>query len=300
LNLLSSLDLSQKEIATLLDLSSRLKRSAASPLSKSSPLLALLFEKTSTRTRVSLEAAMHELGGSCVYIDSHTSQISRGETIHDTARVLGSYVDIIAARVYKHSDIEDLAAAAGVPVINALSDAEHPTQALADVYTIKQVFGKLKGLRIAFVGDIATNTANSLMVTAAKTGMQVSLVGPDACVPSRKYVDAASKYSTVEVSDDMEDGLEGCDVVYTDTFVSMGEEAQASKRRKLFAPYQLNSKTLRFASDGARVMHCLPAHRGEEITSEVLDGKSSIAWVQAENKLHVGKAILLYLLNKVS
>lgn len=298
LNLLSSLDLSKKQITSIFELSDFLKKEKEPILEKERYTLALLFEKASTRTKLSFEAAMWGLGGFPIYVDATTSQISRGESFADTARVLSSYVSIIAARMYKHSNLEELARYATVPVINALTDLEHPCQALSDVYTIKETFGKVSGIRIAFVGDIATNTANSLMVTGSKMGAEISLVGPDSCKPNMKYVNEASKHSTVEISNDFEDGLGGCDVVYTDTFVSMGEEAEAVKRRKIFAPYQLNAKALRYAKKDAKVMHCLPAHRGEEITSDVLDGKNSIAWKQAANKLLVEKAILLYLLNK--
>jgi ornithine carbamoyltransferase len=297
MNLLSSNDLSEAQIKRIFDLSDSLKGESRRPLERRSPTLALLFEKSSTRTRVSFESAMLQLGGHSIYIDAKTSQLARGESLGDTARVLSSYVDIISARMYKHSDLVELARHSSVPVINALTDLEHPCQALSDVYTMREAFGRVKGLKIAFVGDIAANTANSLMITAAKLGAQVSLVGPRGYSPNMDYVLRASRYETVETSDDMRDGLHGCDVVYTDTFISMGEEAEAKRRRKLFAEYQVNGKAIGFARRGAKVMHCLPAHRGEEITSDVLDGKDSLVWEQARNKMVVEKAILLYLLN---
>ncbi len=296
LNYISANDLSSKQIETLFSLSDKIKGKRNPLLGKTRPILALIFEKASTRTRVSFESAIDQLGGSAIYIDSHTSQISRGESLADTARVLGSYVDVLAARMYKHSDIQELAENSSIPVINALSDLEHPCQALADVYTIREALGKVKGMRIGFVGDIADNVANSLMVIAAKMGAEVSLVGPEGYGPNEDFVRAARKFSSVEIYSDIKKGLEGCDVVYTDTFISMGQEAQTAKRRKLFSKYQLNSKAMRYAKKGAKVMHCLPAHRGEEITSELLDGKSSIVWRQAANKLLLEKAILLYLL----
>jgi len=298
MNFLSSKDLTAAQITKIFSISDSLKDRSKKPLSAAAPILALLFEKASTRTRVSFESAMLQLGGRSIYLDAHTSQISRGETLGDTARVLSSYVDIIAARMYKHSDIEEFAASCAVPVINALTDLEHPCQALSDAYTIMQVFGKLKGLRIAFVGDIAANTANSLMLTCTKLGAQISLIGPDGYEPNMDYVNASIRYATVEVSDSLSDGLSGCDVIYTDTFISMGQESEAAKRRKLFAGYQVNDRILKYAKKGVKVMHCLPAHRGEEITSQVLDGPSSIAWQQAANKMVVEKAILLYLLGK--
>ena len=281
----------------IFDITDSLKKSKKKPLERLSPILALLFEKSSTRTRISFESAMLQLGGHSIYIDSKTSQLSRGESLADTSRVLSSYVNIIAARMYRHSDIEELAKYSSVPVVNALTDLEHPCQALSDVYTIKEEFGRVKGLRIAFVGDIAANTANSLMITAAKMGAEVSLVGPRGYAANFEYLLQASKFETIETTDDMQDGLKGCDVVYTDTFISMGQEAEADKRRRLFSKYQLNEEVMKFARKGAKVMHCLPAHRGEEITSDLLDGKRSIVWQQAANKMLVEKAIILYLLN---
>lgn len=270
------------------------------PLKKSSPILALLFEKSSTRTRISFESAMIQLGGSPIYIDSRTSQMSRGESLGDTAKVLSGYVDIIAARMYSQQDIEELARHAEIPVINALTDLEHPCQALSDMYTIRNEFVKVEGLRIAFLGDIAANTANSLMVTASKLGAGISLVGPKGYMPDERYVKLAKKYANVEVTSSVKEGLADCDVIYTDTFVSMGQEEIAKERKALFSGYQLNAEALRYAKKGAKVMHCLPAHRGEEITADVIDGGSSMVWEQAKNKMAVEKAILLYLLNAKS
>ncbi len=281
----------------IFDIADSLKKGSRKPLEKTSPILALLFEKSSTRTRISFESAMLGLGGHSIYIDSKTSQLARGESLADTARVLSGYVDMVAARMYKHTDLEEFASHSSVPVINALTDLEHPCQALSDVYTVREAFGKIKGLRIAFVGDVAANTANSLMVTAAKMGADVSLVGPRGYTANFEYLLQASKFQTIKTTDDLQDGLKGCDVVYTDTFISMGQEAEAAKRRKLFAKYQVNAEVMAFAKKNAKVMHCLPAHRGEEITSDVLDGKNSIVWEQARNKMLVEKAIILYLLN---
>ena len=281
----------------IFDIADSLKKGSRKPLEKTSPILALLFEKSSTRTRISFESAMLGLGGHSIYIDSKTSQLARGESLADTARVLSSYVDMVAARMYKHTDLEEFASHSSVPVINALTDLEHPCQALSDIYTVREAFGKIKGLRIAFVGDVAANTANSLMVTAAKMGADVSLVGPRGYTANFEYLLQASKFQTIKTTDDLQDGLKGCDVVYTDTFISMGQEAEAAKRRKLFAKYQINAQVMTFAKKNAKVMHCLPAHRGEEITSDVLDGKNSIVWEQARNKMLVEKAIILYLLN---
>ncbi len=296
MNFLSSEDLSAGQMKRIFDIADKYKDRKRKPLEKEGPILALLFEKASTRTRLSFEAAMMQLGGHSIYIDAMASQLSRGESIADTAKVLGNYIDIIAARMYRHADLQELAKHSRVPVINALTDLEHPCQALSDAYTIIETFGTIKWLRIAFVGDIAANTANSLMVTCAKLGADISLIGPRGCKPNMEYVKAAGRHATIEMSDDLMNGLHGCDVIYTDTFVSMGQEKEAAKRRKMFAKYQVNNRVVKYANIGVKVMHCLPAHRGEEITSEVLDGRSSIVWQQAKNKLAVEKAILLYLL----
>ncbi len=257
--------------------------------------LALLFEKPSTRTRISFEAAMLKLGGAAIYVDAATSQLSRGESVADTARVISSYVDMVAARMRSHSDLLAFAAASSVPVINALTDLEHPCQALSDLYTIRQAKGTVNGMRIAFVGDIAANTANSLMVSATELGAEVALVGPKRCAPNKRYLELARASGKVGVYQDAKEGLKGADIVYTDTFVSMGEEGEAEERMRLFAPYQVNRKLLGYAKRDAIVMHCLPAHRGEEITSEVLDGRQSVVWQQARNKLLIEKAIILRL-----
>lgn len=298
MNYTSTKDLSLKQIFEIFALANMLKGRRDPILLKKRPVLLLLFEKPSTRTRVSFEAAIAQLGGSAIGVDARTSQLSRGETLGDTAHVTSLYVDAIAARLYRHSDIIELAENSTVPVINALTDLEHPCQALSDMYTVKDIFKKTQGLRIGFVGDIATNTANSLMIIASKLGVDISLVGPKECKPNSDFVEEARKFSSVSVFNDMKAGLKGCDVVYTDTFVSMGQENEEAKRKKLFAPYQLNAQAMKFANSDAKVMHCLPAHRGEEITSDVLDGKNSVVWRQAANKMLLEKAILLYLLNK--
>lgn len=260
--------------------------------------LAMVFEKSSTRTRVSFENAMYQLGGHAINLDFASSQLSRGESISDTGRVLGRYVDAIMARLYRQDDLVELARFAGKPVINGLTDAEHPCQALADVLTMKEKGKYGKGKKIAFVGECSFNMANSLMLISAKIGMDVSLVCPSKYPPQEKYVKEARKYGKVEVTDDVEEGAEGADVIYTDVWVSMGQESEKAQRIADFGPYQVNSKVLKMANEGAIVMHCLPAHRGLEITSEVLDGPQSAVWDEAENRLHIQKAILLKLLEK--
>lgn len=293
-HLISSAGLSRKEIESLFHVADEFNEGVFSFVD-SGTTLALLFEKPSTRTRISLESAMIKLGGESIYIDASTTQISRGETVGDTAKVISSYVDMIAARMYRHSDIVQLARYSSVPVINALTDLEHPCQALSDLYTIKQVKGKIDGIKIAFVGDIAANTANSLMVSATLMGADVALVGPKENQPNKKYVSIARKHGSVKTYSNVREGLRDADVIYTDTFVSMGQENEAERRRKLFSAYQVNRKLVGYAKNDAIIMHCLPAHRGEEITSDVLDGKRSVVWLQAQNKMIIEKAIILHL-----
>jgi len=298
MNFISVADLSKEEISEIFNIADDLKHGKVEVALKEDAVAALIFEKPSTRTRVSFEVAMAQLGGHSIYIDSRTSQLSRGESIADTAKVLSGYVDFIIARLYKHDDILELANNATVPVINALTDLEHPCQALSDLYTIQEVKKKLRGLKLAFVGDIAANTANSLMLAGAKMGMEIALVGPKSYMPNTFYFTKAREYSKVDIYNNIREGVSDADVIYTDTFVSMGQEAEAEERKKLFAPYQVNKTLVSYAKKDAIVMHCLPAHRGEEITSDVLDGPQSVVWQQAKNKLLVEKAILLYLSEK--
>ena len=298
MNLISVADLSKEEISEIFNIADDLKHGKVEVALKEDAVAALIFEKPSTRTRVSFEVAMVQLGGHSIYIDSRTSQLSRGESIADTAKVLSGYVDFIIARLYKHDDILELANNATVPVINALTDLEHPCQALSDLYTIQEVKKKLRGLKLAFVGDIAANTANSLMLAGAKMGIEIALVGPKNYMPNTFYFTKAREYSNVEIYNNIREGVSDADIIYTDTFVSMGQEAEAEERKKLFAPYQVNKTLLSYAKKDAIVMHCLPAHRGEEITDDVLDGPQSVVWQQAKNKLLVEKAILLYLSEK--
>lgn len=260
-------------------------------------VLALLFTLPSTRTRISFSVAMAQLGGSAVYIDLQNSQLKRGETLADTSRMISSYCDFIAVRTEEQEALQEIAANSSIPVINALTMQEHPTQALTDMYTILK-HKSLKGLRIAFVGDIAQNTFNSLMLLAVKLGAEVHLIGPRGYKPDPVYFPKAARDGTVKVYSSIKEGLAGVDIVYTDTFVSMGTENEAKKRRRLFAPYQVNRRLLSYAKPDALVMHPLPAHRGEEITSEVLDGNRSIVWEQARNKLTIAKAVLLFLAGK--
>ncbi len=295
MHLLSSDDLSKDNINRIFGIADAIVAGKEGLALKEHATVALMFQKPSTRTRVSFASAIAQLGATPIFVDSQTSQLSRGETIADTARMLSSYCDFIVARLNKHSDLMEIAQNSTVPVINALTELEHPTQALADVYTVRSHEKNLKNVKIAFVGDIATNTVNSLMLTATKMGTRMVLIGPRECKPNARILNKAKEYGTVEVYDSLEDGIDDCDFIYTDTFVSMGEEAEAEARRRMFAPYQINANVIGMAKKSALVLHCLPAHRGEEITSDVLDGPQSIVWEQARNKMLLAKAILLYL-----
>ena len=295
MNFISSDDLSGKQMLEVFSIADRLRGGKLRKPIKAHSVLALLFSEPSTRTRVSFEVAIAQLGGSAIYISTQNSQMKRGETLEDTAKVISGYCDFVAVRTNEHKDVLTIAKSSTVPVINALTHLEHPTQALADLYTIIKKKGRIKGIRIAFVGDIAQNTANSLMLAATKLGASVSLVGSKGSAPNETFYRKSKRYGKAEVYNSLKEGLKGADVIYTDTFVSMGDEAEAKKRRKLFAPYQVNKKALSFAKFDAMVMHPLPAHRGEEITSDVLDGKRSVVWEQAKSKLYIEKALLVYL-----
>ncbi|MCX8195319.1 MAG: ornithine carbamoyltransferase [Candidatus Micrarchaeota archaeon] len=299
-NLLSVWELGRKEVEEYVRLGLEVKKNPGKYAnSLEGKTLAMIFEKASTRTRVSFEVGMTQLGGHAIYFDFTTTQLSRGETMHDTAKTLGRYVDIIMARLYKHSDLLEIAKHAGVPVINGLTDAEHPCQALSDLQTISEK-GKLKkGAKFAFVGDCGFNMANSLMLACAKAGMEVALVCPKAYSPNPKYLSEAKRHGKVEVINDPAAGVKDADVIYTDTWISMGLEGEKAERMKAFMPYQVNGELLSHAKKDCIVMHCLPAHRGLEITDEVIDGKQSVVWDQAENRLHMQKAIMLRLLGKI-
>jgi len=265
--------------------------------------LALLFEKPSTRTRVSFEVAMFELGGHAVVLNSKELQLSRGETPEDTARVLSLYCQAIAARVYSHELLEKLSNGASVPVINALSDLYHPCQTLADFLTIKQYKKKLKGLSIAWVGD-GNNVCNSLLIGAALSGANITVACPKKYAPLQQALDKAqyhASFSGVEIAviEDPREAVKNADVVFTDTFVSMGEDSDKEARLRDFLPtYQVNEQLMSLAKPDAIFMHCLPAHRGEEVTNPVIDGPQSVVWQEAENRLHTQKALLYSLLRR--
>lgn len=262
--------------------------------------LGLLFEKPSTRTRVSFEAGMHQLGGHATFLSLDDIQLSRGETVADTAAVLSRYLDGLVVRTFDHAIVEEWARHATIPVINGLTDLCHPCQALSDLLTIRERKGRLKGLKLAYVGD-GNNVANSLIEAAAKTGMAISLGCPDERQPDRGVLEraraeAARTGATIELTEEPQVAVKDADVIYTDVWVSMGHEGEQDRLLKVLAPYQVNERLVRIAKPDAIVMHCLPAHRGQEITADVLDGPQSAILDQAENRLHMQKAILLELL----
>ncbi|MCG2863215.1 MAG: ornithine carbamoyltransferase [Vulcanisaeta sp.] len=297
------MDYTTDEIKYLLELSRDLKSRYYQGERYSDALrgrtLLMIFEKPSTRTRISLDVAATQLGMHVIYANPQELQLGRGETIADTARVVDRFVDAIAARVYRHESLIEMARYAVAPVINALSDKEHPLQALADALTLWEVKGRLNGLKVAFVGDGDNNVAHSLMIIGAKLGWEVRIIAPRKYWPT-KFAESLTEDvrrtgANIIISENLED-VRGVDAVYTDVWVSMGMEAEAEERRKIFRPYQVNEEVMRMAGPQAVFMHCLPAHRGEEVTDGVIDGPQSVVWDQAENRLHTSKAVLLALL----
>lgn len=297
-DLLGMADLSGAEVRQLLALAIELKAGKIQP--RSHHTLGLLFTKSSTRTRVSFMAAMYQLGGQVVDLNPGSTQIGRGEPLIDTARVLDRYLDILAVRTFAQADIELIAAQAKMPVINALTDLEHPCQVLADLQTIQENFGDCKGLKLAYCGD-GNNMAHSLLLGGALVGMDVAIAAPGEFAPSKAVLEqaqslAAASGAQLLVTTDPQAAVAGAQVVYTDVWASMGQEAESESRIPLFMPYQVNEELLQGADAEAIVLHCLPAHREEEITDGVLEGARSRVWDQAENRLHAQKALIVALL----
>lgn len=292
-DLLSMADLSEAEILYLLDFASQLKSGQIRP--HCPKILGLLFSKASTRTRVSFSAAMYHMGGQVLDLNSSVTQAGRGEPPEDTARILDRYLDVVAIRTFKQAEIETFASYAKIPVINALTDLEHPCQILADLLTVKEAFGTLAGLTLAYVGD-GNNITHSLLIGCALVGMNIRVAAPQGYQPLAEVVSQAQQIagerSAILLTTDPEQAAKDSHVLYTDVWASMGQEAEASDRSPVFAPYQINEKLLATAAPEAIVLHCLPAHRGEEITHEVMEGASSRIWDQAENRLHTQKALL--------
>jgi ornithine carbamoyltransferase len=303
-HLLRDDDLSPAEQLAVLDLADQLKRDRYAHRALEGPRpIAVIFDKSSTRTRVSFEVGIAQLGGHPLIIDANQSQMGRGETISDTAKVLSRFVDAVVWRTTGQDRVEEMAAAASVPVVNALTDQFHPCQVLADLQTIRERHGRLAGLTLVFLGDGANNMAHSLLLGGVTAGLHVRVAAPEGFAPDAVVVEDARKRAvetggSVALSSDPVAAVTGADVVVTDTWVSMGQEADGLDRRAPFLPFQVNADLLAHANPGATVLHCLPAHRGDEITDEVLDGPASGAWDEAENRLHVQKALLCWLLEQ--
>ncbi|KHG41666.1 MULTISPECIES: ornithine carbamoyltransferase [Aphanizomenon] len=296
-DLLSLADLSSEELQELLELATQLKSEKLKL--HCNKVLGLLFSKASTRTRVSFTVAMYQMGGQVIDLHPNVTQVSRGEPIQDTARVLDRYLDVLAIRTFAQQELETFAKYAKIPVINALTDLEHPCQILADLLTIQEKFGSLAGLTLTYVGD-GNNVANSLMLGCALVGMNVRIAFPSGYAPDAEIVEKtreiANKKTEVILTHDPEAAAKGASVLYTDVWASMGQETQANNRFPVFQPYQISQQLLSLADPEAIVLHCLPAHRGEEITEEVIEGSQSRVWDQAENRLHAQKALLASIL----
>lgn len=302
-HLTSILDLSLEEIHQILKVTETLKlekmRGVPHP-SLQGRTLAMIFEKPSTRTRVSFEVGINQLGGMGLYLSSKDLQLGRGETIADTARVLSRYVDGIMARVFSHNTITQLAEYSTVPIINGLSDFEHPCQALGDIFTLMEKFGSLSGIKMAYIGD-GNNVCNSLMFLCAKLGMDFQSASPNGYLPKKEVMDKALEIAKetgakIGAGTDIDEALKDAKAVYTDVWISMGDEKEKEERLKKFMPYQVNQELLKKVHPQAVILHCLPAHRGEEITDEAIDGPQSAVWDEAENRLHVQKAIMSLLM----
>jgi ornithine carbamoyltransferase len=301
---LSILDV-EKDLVAVLELAARIKNrteagEAYEPLRGKS--LAMIFEKSSTRTRVSFEVGMTQLGGHALFLSPNDLQIGRGETVADTARVLSRFVDGILYRAYKNENVRELARHATVPVINGLDDREHPCQIVGDLLTIREHKGKLEGLKLAYVGD-GNNVCHSLMLAAARGGTKMAVATPAGYEPKPEMVRAAREDGrdtgfSLTLTTSAAEAVSGADAVYTDVWASMGQEAEKAERARIFAPYQVNAKLMAKAKKDALFMHCLPAHRGEEVTDEVIDSPNSVVYDEAENRLHAQKAILIALMGK--
>ena len=292
-------EFSPEDIRSILEEAAKLKalRKARVPFQ---PLrgrtLAMVFQKPSNRTRVSFEVGMYQLGGHALYINPDEIQLGKRETPSDTGQVLARYIDAIMLRTFDHKELEELAEAADVPVINGLSDAHHPCQALADLLTIKEEFGTLEGIKIAYVGD-GNNVAHSLAIACSLTGAKLTIAHPEGYAPEREVMELANSLGAAPaLTRNPHEAVADAQVVYTDVWASMGQESEAKERKKKFAPYQVNEELMRHAVPGTIFLHCLPAHRGEEVTAGVIDGPQSRVFDQAENRLHAQKALLYLLL----
>lgn len=298
-HLLKLLDLSKEEIIELLDLADQLKYEQKHGISHKlleGKTLGMIFQKASTRTRVSFEVGMYQLGGNALFLSSRDLQIGRGEPVQDTARVLSRYLDGIMIRTFEQKEVEDLAEYGTIPIINGLTDFCHPCQILADLLTIRENKGTLEGLKMAYIGD-GNNMANSLIVGGLKVGMDVSIGCPNNYAPSDTVLKFAQSYGDkFLITENIKDAVSEADVVITDVWASMGQEGEKLKREKDFAGYQINEELMKYANKSAMVLHCLPAHRGEEISEETLEKHSDEIFEEAENRLHAQKAVMVKLM----
>ena len=298
-HLLKMSDMTKKDILDVLDLADQLKYERKNGIPHphlAGKTLGMIFQKSSTRTRVSFEVGMYELGGHALMLSGSEMQLGRGEPIKDTARVLSRYLDGIMIRTFRQSDVEELAQYGSIPIINGLTDYAHPCQVLADLMTIREVKGTLEGLKMAFIGD-GFNMANSLMVGAIKVGMEFAIACPKGYEPDAALMKWASENGKFTCTDDVFEAVKNADVIVTDVWASMGQEEEAQKRRAVFEGiYQVNEKVVAAAKPGCMIQHCLPAHRGEEITEEVFEGHADEIFEEAENRLHAQKALMVKLM----
>jgi len=298
-HLLKMLDLSTEEIIDILNLADQLKYELKHGIPHphlKGKTLGMIFQKASTRTRVSFETGMYQLGGYPLFLSSNDLQIGRGEPVQDTARVLSRYLDGIMIRTFEQKEVEDLAEYGSIPIINGLTDFCHPCQVLADLMTIREFKGSLDGLKMCFIGD-GNNMANSLIVGGLKVGMSVSIACPDDYQPPKEILDFAKEYGDkFQMTNSPKEAAKGADVLITDVWASMGQEGEAEKRRNAFAGYQINDELMALANDEAMVLHCLPAHREEEITEKVFEAHANEIFEEAENRLHAQKAVMVKLM----
>lgn len=300
-HLLSMLSLSTEEITDILNLADQLKYENKNHITHhrlAGQTLGMIFQKSSTRTRVSFETGMYQLGGQALFLSNRDLQIGRGEPIQDTARVLSRYLDGIMIRTFEQSEVENLAKYGSIPIINGLTDFCHPCQVLADLMTVREHKGHLDGLKITYIGD-GNNMANSLIVGGLKMGMDVTVACPENYDPDQRVLDFAKDYSGFGLYRDPVEACAGADVIFTDVWASMGQEQEAYERRQVFQGiYQINEKLLEAANPGCMVQHCLPAHRGEEITEEVFESHADEIFDEAENRLHAQKAVMVTLMER--
>lgn len=298
-DLLSVCDI-KNDVENILEIAKKFKEGKIEGKPLEGKALAMIFQKSSTRTRVSFDVGMYQLGGRPIFLSSSDLQMGRGEPISDTAKVLSRFVDGIMIRAIEHDDVVELAEYSDVPVISGLTNLEHPCQALADMLTIKEHLGEFKGKKLCFVGD-GNNVCNSLLLITAILGMDMSVACPEGYEPNEDILKKAEKLASennakITITSDIKEAVSNSDAIYTDVWVSMGDEAEEAKRQKDLSPYQVNKELMSYANSDAIFMHCLPAIRGEEVTSEVIDGPQSVIYDEAENRLHAQKAVLYHFL----